>query len=76
VIIAVTQGRHDTRHERGGEPRLALDQRPRADIVAVEMQKIELKSTSPAALPASDAAWIMLNEVRPSGKTPHSSPSR
>jgi hypothetical protein len=41
VIIAVTQGRHDTRHERG-EPRLALDQRPRADIVAVEMQKIEL----------------------------------
>jgi hypothetical protein len=31
---------------------------------------------SPAALPASDAAWIMLKEVMPSGKTPHSSPSR
>jgi hypothetical protein len=35
-----------------------------------------MKNTSPAALPASDAAWIMLKEVMPSGKTPHSSPSR
>jgi hypothetical protein len=26
------------------------------------------KNTSPAALPASDAAWIMLNEVMPSGE--------
>ena len=25
---------------------------------------------------ASDAAWIMLKEVMPSGKTPHNSPSR
>jgi hypothetical protein len=25
---------------------------------------------------ASDAAWIMLNDVMPSGNTPHSSPSR
>jgi hypothetical protein len=30
------QGRHDTRQQ-GGELRLALDQRPRADIVAVEI---------------------------------------
>ena len=35
-----------------------------------------MKYTSPAALPASDAAWIMLKEVMPSGKTPHNSPSR
>ena len=27
-----------------------------------------MKYTSPAALPASDAAWIMLKEVTPSGK--------
>jgi hypothetical protein len=35
-----------------------------------------MKYTSPAALPVSDAAWIMLKDVMPSGKTPHSSPSR
>ena len=40
VIIAVMQGRHDIRQQRG-EPRLALDKRPCGDIVAVEMQKIE-----------------------------------
>jgi hypothetical protein len=33
------------------------------------------KNTSPAALPASDAAWIKLKEVTPSGRRPHSSPS-
>jgi hypothetical protein len=48
-----------------GQPRLALDQRQRADIVAVETQKVEDEETNPAALPASDAAWIM-----PSGKSP------
>jgi hypothetical protein len=40
VIIAVVQGLRDTRQQRG-KPRLALDQRPGADIVAVEMQKVE-----------------------------------
>jgi hypothetical protein len=34
------------------------------------------KKTSAAALPLSDAAWIILNEVMSSGRTPHSSPSR
>jgi hypothetical protein len=34
------------------------------------------KKTSAVALPLSDAAWIMLNEVMPSWCTPHSSPSR
>jgi phthalate 4,5-dioxygenase oxygenase subunit len=33
-------------------------------------------SVTAAALPASEAAWIMPNEVMPSGKTPHNSPSR
>ena len=35
-----------------------------------------MKNTRLAALPASDAAWIMLKEEMPSGKTPHSSPCR
>jgi acyl-coenzyme A synthetase/AMP-(fatty) acid ligase len=34
------------------------------------------QNTSPAALPVSEAAWIMLKAVTPSGPTPHSSPSR
>jgi len=34
VVIAVVQGRRDTRQQ-FGEPQLALDQRPRANIVAV-----------------------------------------
>jgi hypothetical protein len=46
VIVAVVEGRRDARQQRG-EPRLALDQRPRADIVAVEMQKIEEEMHQP-----------------------------
>jgi hypothetical protein len=40
------QGRRGVRQQ-GGEPRLALDQRPRADIIAVEMQKIEEEEHQP-----------------------------
>ena len=40
VLIAVMQRRRGVRHQRG-EPCLAFDQRPRADILAVKMQKIE-----------------------------------
>src|SRR5260370_41810066 len=40
LVIAVAQRRADIR-EQFGETRLALDQRPRADVVAVEIQKIE-----------------------------------
>ena len=36
----------------------------------------KMKYASPAALPASDAVWIIPNDVVPSGKTPHNSPSR
>ena len=62
MIIVVMQGRRGLRQQRG-EARLALDQRLSADVVAVEM-------------PASEAPCIMPNEVMPSGKTPHNSPSR
>src|ERR1700730_10828653 len=34
------------------------------------------KKTRASALPASDAAWMIANEVVPSGRTPYSSPSR
>jgi hypothetical protein len=46
VIVAVVQGRRDIRQQRG-ELRLALDQRPHADIVTVEVQKIEDKEHQP-----------------------------
>jgi hypothetical protein len=38
-------------------------------------RELKKKNTSPVALPASDAAWIMLKEVMPSRKMPHNSPS-
>ena len=40
LVIAVMQGRARMRQQ-GSKPRLALDQRPRADVLAVEVQKIE-----------------------------------
>jgi hypothetical protein len=40
LVIAVVQGRVRVRKQ-GGEPRLPLDQRPRTEIFAVEVQKIE-----------------------------------
>ena len=40
---------------------------------ALELEPARMKYTSPAALPASEAAWIMLKEVMPSGKTSLSS---
>jgi hypothetical protein len=49
VVIAVMQGRRHTRQQRG-KPRLALDQRPGADVVAVEMQKVENKKHQPGCV--------------------------
>jgi hypothetical protein len=59
VVAAVMQRRRGTRQQRG-EPRLALDQRPRAHAPAVKMQKIEDEIDQLGALPASDAAWVAL----------------
>jgi hypothetical protein len=75
LVIGVVEARARIRQQTG-QPCLALDQRLRAQILAVEMQKIERKKTSAAAFPLSDANWIMLKEVTPSGRTPHNSPSR
>jgi hypothetical protein len=46
VIIAVVQGRRGARQQRG-KARLALDQRQRAHILAVEMQKVEDEEHEP-----------------------------
>jgi hypothetical protein len=35
-----------------------------------------MKKTSAAVLLLSEASWTMLNELMPSGPTPHNSPSR
>ena len=40
LVIAIVQGRVCIRQQ-FGEPRLALDERPRIEILAVEVQKIE-----------------------------------
>src|SRR5205814_10301577 len=48
----------------------------RRTLVFLVYQKGWEKYTSPAALPASDAAWIILNEVTPFGNVPTNSPSR
>jgi hypothetical protein len=58
------------------EALLSFVQRCRADHPAVEVEKVDRKKTRALALPASEAVWIMLNEVFPSGRTPQSSPSR
>jgi hypothetical protein len=63
-------------HEQCYEPLLALDQRPRPEILALEIQKIEQEEDSAAALTLSNASCTILNEVMPSGPTPHNSPSR
>ena len=87
LVIAILERRGDIRQQTGerrgdirqqtGEPRLSLNQWPCADIFAVEVQKIEQEEHQRRGVAAVGyRAWIMLNEVTPSGRTPHSSPSR
>jgi hypothetical protein len=65
VIIAVVQWRTGVRQQ-VGEARLPLSQRQRAQVSS-RCRRSKTKYTSPAALPVSDGAWIMPNEVMPSG---------
>ena len=75
LVIAVVQGRARIRQQTG-EPFLALDQRPWAQILAVEMQKAEQEEDEGGGVAAVGASWIMLKEVTPSARTPHNLPSR
>jgi hypothetical protein len=72
VIVAVMQGRRDARQQYG-ELRIAVDQRQAPTSMPSRCSRSKMKYTSPAALPVSDAAWIMLNDVMPSEKTPRNS---
>ena len=74
VIVAVMQRRLHAR-EQSGKPRLALDQRQRGDVIAVEMQKVEDEIHQPGRV-AGVGRGLDVNDVMPSGKTPHNSPSR
>src|SRR5438067_2116647 len=49
LIIAVVQWRRDVRQQ-SGEPRLPLDQRQRAEVLTIEMQKVEDKIQQPAGI--------------------------
>ena len=59
-------------YERGA----ALKAHCEGKLAGARCRRSNRKKTSAAALPLSDASWIMLKEVMPSGKTPHNSPSR
>jgi|HubBroStandDraft_6_1064221.scaffolds.fasta_scaffold171101_4 hypothetical protein len=58
----------------GSEPPLALEQRPRAEILAVEVEKIEQEEDRRGGRDGIRWAWIMVNEVTPPAGR-HSSPS-
>ena len=74
-MVGVTQWQLDP-FQQVSKAGLTLGEWPFDEIFAVEVKEIEKKESSASALPVSDAAWIMLNEVVPSGRTPHSSPSK
>jgi hypothetical protein len=65
--------------ESGHGPRRArrrLRRSPARQDRRARYRRSNRQNTGPAALPVSEAAWIMLKAVTPSGPTPHSSPSR
>ena len=62
--------------QQGGEPFLALEQRPCREILAVEIKKIEQEEHQAGGVTGVGRHLDMLNEVMPSARTPHSSPSR
>jgi hypothetical protein len=75
LMIAVLQGRRYAREQRG-KPRLAINERPRHEIFAVEVQEIEQKENEAGGVAGVRCQLDRLNDVMPSGPTPHSSPSR
>jgi hypothetical protein len=46
------------------------------NVLTVEMQKVEDEIHQTGRVAGVRCAWIMLNDVMPSEKTPHNSPSR
>ena len=75
LVIAIVQGRVCIRQQ-FGEPRLALDERPRIEILAVEVQKIEQEEDQRGRVAAIRGELDDVEGGVPSGPTPQSSPSR
>ena len=75
LVIAEVQRRACTRQQ-GAKTFFPLRNRHRANRFAIEVEEIEQEEDERAAVSVSDAFWIRLNEVVPSGLTPQSSPSR
>jgi hypothetical protein len=75
TLPVLVDGRRGTRQQ-FRQARLALDQRQRPDILAVEMQKIENEIHQPGRVAGIRGGLDHADEVMPSGKTPHNSPSR
>jgi hypothetical protein len=58
------------------EPRLALDQRHRTDVVAVEMQQVKDEIREPGRVAGIRCGLDHTERRGPVGKDPHNSPSR
>jgi hypothetical protein len=71
VVIAVLQRPANT-GEQSAKTFLALDERQGRKVLTVEMQDVEQEVDQPGRV----AAIARLNDVVPSERTPHSSPSR
>jgi hypothetical protein len=75
LVIAEMQQRGCIRQE-SAKTFFPRRNRHRGDRFAIEVEKIKQEKTRAPLLPLSEAFWIKLNEVVPSGRMPHSSPSR
>ena len=75
LVIAIVQGRVCIRQQ-FGEPRLALDERPRIEILAVEVQKIEQEEDECSGIAAAGCQLDRAERGDAVGPTPHNSPLR
>jgi len=66
LMVAVLQGRRHIRQQRR-KSLFAIDERPRHEILAIQVQKIDQEEDEADGVAGIDASWIMLNEVMPSG---------
>jgi len=67
-VIAIVE--EEPASEEIAQALLSLHQRPRAEGLGVVVEQIEHQ------IIAATCIWIRLNEVMPSGRKPHNSPSR
>jgi hypothetical protein len=74
LVIIISQRVRRTIQQRC-QPGLAVHQRQRGQVLAVQVQQVE-EEEDQRSLTVSVAFWMRLNAVVPSGRTPQSSPSR